>query len=224
MQLQMDSPLDALAATVKTREEIVAEALRSAIVRGMFKPGDKLDQGDLSQRLGVSRSPLREALRTLAAEELVTIVPHRGVVVTERTDAELQELLFIRTMLEGAAARRAAQGMTDEHLAEIEKVLVQGEESADMEEVLALNNQFHTLIYETVPQPILVSTIQQLRNKIAPYNRLYLDIDGRKDAAWADHRRIYEACRDRDADAAETETKVHLQQVFQGIEAINSSE
>ena len=78
------------------------------------------------------------------------------------------------------------------------------------------------MIYETYPQPILVTTIQQLRNKIAPYNRLYLDAEGRKEAAWADHRRIYEACCNRDAGDAEEQTKAHLQQVFQGIESVKS--
>ena len=93
--------------TLKTREDIVADAVRRAILRGTFKPGEKLDQKTLAAELGVSRSPVREALRTLAAEELVTNIPHRGAVVSERSLEELEELLFIRGMLEGAAARRA---------------------------------------------------------------------------------------------------------------------
>lgn len=213
---QQKQPLPSLD-KLKTREEIVADALRTAIIRGAFKPGEKLDQSDLAERLGVSRSPIREALRTLAAEELVTIVPHRGAVVTERTLAELEELLFIRMMLEGAAARRAAPLMTDEHLRLIEAILLRGEQSDDVEEVLGLNNEFHNLIYEAYGQPILIATIQQLRNKIAPYNRIYLDLDGRKQAAWQDHRIIYEACVSRDGHAAERETICHLEQVFEGI-------
>ena len=203
---------------LKTREELVVEAVRNAILRGTFKPGEKLDQKELVERLGVSRSPLREALRTLAAEGLVTIVAHRGVVVTERTPAELEELLYIRTMLEGAAARRGAESITDEILKQVEAILIQGEKSNDLETVLQLNNDFHNKIYEAFPQPILIAQIQQLRNKIAPYNRIYLDVAGRKDAAWADHRRIYEACAARDGIAAEQETLRHLEQVFEGIQ------
>ena len=206
---------------MKTREEIVVEAIRNAILRGTFKPGEKLDQQDLADRLGVSRSPIREALRTLAAEELVTIVAHRGVVVSERTVDELKELLFIRMMLEGAAAHRGAEEISGKQLEELERILVEGETSTDLEKVLLLNNDFHNLIYAAYPQPVLIDNIQKLRNKIAPYNRIFLDSAERKDGAWADHRRIYEACLKHDGDLAEQETKRHLEAVFEGIVAAN---
>ena len=202
---------------MKTREEIVADALRDAILRGTFKPGEKLDQSELAEILGVSRSPVREALRTLAAEELVTNVPHRGSVVTERSRDELEELLFMRILLEGAAARRAAGSMTPERLEKLEQILIKGENATNEIEVLGLNNDFHTTVYAAYAQPILINTIQQLRNKVAPYNRLYLGVEGRKEAAWADHRRIYEACLAGDPKAAERETRNHLNQVFEGI-------
>jgi len=212
MEPQLDQTVPQV--EMKTREEAVAGALRLAIIRGAFRPGEKLDLGALSDRLGVSRSPIREALRTLAAEELITIVPHRGVMVKERTADELEQLFFIRATLEGAAARRAAAAMTDERLEAIETILVAGEKSYDMEEVLGLNNDFHTLIYSSFHQPILIATIQQFRNRMGPYNRLYLDSEGSKDAAWADHRRIFEACKARDEKRCERETIKHLEQVF----------
>ncbi len=202
---------------IKTREEVVADTIRTAIMRGAFKPGEKLDQQSLADRLGVSRSPIREALRTLAAEELVTIVPHRGAVVTQRSQQELEELLFIRVLLEGAAARRAAEVMTTAQLQKLEAVLLAGEASTDIEEALGLNHEFHQTVYEAYAQPILIQTIQQLRNKIAPYNRVYVDEPGNKDVAWADHRRIYDACVARDGAAAERETQQHLEQVFGGF-------
>ena len=202
---------------LQTREEMVAHAIRNAILTGHFKPGEKLDQQDLANSLGVSRSPIREALRTLAAEELVTNFAHRGVVVTERTVEELEELLFMRMMLEGAAAKRGANAMTADRLSSIEKIVVAGESSTDPNELLKLNNDFHNAIYEAFDQPVLIAHIQQLRNKIAPYNRVYLEVEGRKEQAWADHRHIYEACAKRDGKAAEQETKKHLEQVFEGI-------
>lgn len=202
---------------LRTREEIVADTIRAAILRGTFKPGEKLDQQELADSLGVSRSPIREALRTLAAEDLVTNMPHRGASVTERTQAELEELMFIRVLLEGAAAERAANVIDDSQLAKLAQILQQADCSADHKELLTLNNAFHTTIYESYPQPIIVKEIQQLRNKVAPYNRLYLGVEGRKAAAWADHRRIYEACVQRDGAAARCETEAHLHQVFEGI-------
>lgn len=203
--------------SLKTREDLVADALRAAILRGTFKPGEKLDQQQVSDDLGVSRSPVREALRTLAAEGLVTIIPNRGAIVTERSIEELDELQFIRRMLEGAAARRAAPRMDDLRLEKLAALLEDADKTNDLEQILALNNEFHSAIYSAYPQATLISHIQQLRNKVAPYNRVYLEKLGNKEVAWKGHRRIYEACIGRDGELAEAETIKHLEQVFLGI-------
>lgn len=202
---------------MKTRQELVTDAIRAAILRGRFRPGDRLDQTDLAEELNVSRSPVREALRVLTAEDLVTHYPHRGTVVTERTVDELKELLFVRQLLEGAAARRAVPHMTPERLAELMNIIEEAEASPNMERVLALNNEFHTTVYGAFEQSYLLAEIQKIRNKIAPYNRLYLDNPGQKAAAWSDHRRIYEACAAGDVERAVTETANHLARVFDGI-------
>ncbi len=201
----------------KTREEIVTDAIRAAILRGQFRPGDKLDQQELADRLGVSRSPVREALRTLVAEDLAIHYPHRGTVVRERTMDELQELLFVRMLLEGAAAKRAAPHMDDLRLRQLEAIIEEAEQSTDFERILTLNNTFHITVYSAFEQPQMISLIQSLRNKIAPYNRLYLEVKERKEIAWRDHRRIYEACCLRDGELVEREVREHLEQVFQGI-------
>lgn len=209
IKLQLDS--------VKTRQELVTDAIRGAILRGRFRPGDRLDQTELADEMNVSRSPVREALRILTAEDLVTHYRHRGTVVTERTSEELRELLFMRKLLEGAAARRAITLMTEERIRRLKAVIDEAHAAEDMERVLELNNIFHATIYEAYPQPYLIAEIQKLRNKIAPYNRLYLDGPGQKAAAWADHQRIYEACVAQDADAIADETCRHLDNVFAGI-------
>lgn len=203
--------------SMKTRQELVTEAIRAAILSGRFRPGDKLDQTDLAKELNVSRSPVREALRILTAEDLLTHYRHRGTTVTERSIQELQELLLIRKLLEGTAAQRAAEHMTDERLQTLENVIQEAEACQDMQRVLVLNNIFHTQIYEAYEQPYLISEIQKMRNKVAPYNRLYLDGKGLKKAAWEDHRRIYEACLARDGHRAHDETHSHLDRVFQGF-------
>lgn len=209
MQFELDD--------MKTRQELVTDAIRAAILRGRFRPGDRLDQTDLADELKVSRSPVREALRILTAEELLTHYRHRGTVVTERTVAELKELLFIRQLLEGAATKRAVAHMTDERLLVLRQIIEEAESSSNMERVLALNNEFHSTIYEAYDQHYLMAEIQKMRNKVAPYNRLYLDNPGQKSEAWADHRRIYEACAARDPEWAAQETNRHLERVFDGI-------
>ncbi|MFZ4814136.1 MAG: GntR family transcriptional regulator [Phototrophicaceae bacterium] len=202
---------------MKTRQALVTDAIRLAILQGKFRPGDKLDQTDLAQELNVSRSPVREALSILTAEDLVTHYPHRGTVVKERSVTELEELLFIRKLLEGAAARRAAPIMTDAQLQNLANIIEEAEQSDDVKRVLHLNNMFHSSIYSAYHQPYLVEHIQQMRNKVAPYNRLYLDGIGQKRAAWDDHRRIYAACLARDGVAAADETCLHLDRVFEGV-------
>ena len=200
-----------------TREEIVAKAIRRAILRGTFKPGEKLDQQELAESLGVSRSPIREALRTLAAEDLVTNIPHRGAVVTERSKDELQELLFMRVLLEGSAARRAAPMIQADQLRRLEGFIATAEKTTEYEELLQLNNDFHTTVYSAFKQPHLINVIQTMRNKVAPYNRIYLDVPKGREKAWEDHYRIYEACVQGDGERAEKETREHLERVFEDI-------
>ena len=202
---------------MKTRQELVTDAIRMAILKGRFRPGDRLDQTDLANELHVSRSPVREALRILTAEDLVTHYRHKGTVVTERTEHELRELLFIRQLLEGAATKRAVAHMTDERIVILKQIIDEAEHSNDMERVLALNNEFHSTIYTAYDQRYLIDEIQKMRNKVAPYNRLYLDGPGQKAQAWSDHRRIYEACVAHDAELAAEETLRHLERVFDGI-------
>jgi DNA-binding GntR family transcriptional regulator len=206
--------------SMKTRQELVTDAIRHAILRGRFRPGDRLDQTELANELNVSRSPVREALRILTAEDLVTHYPHRGTVVTERTADELRELCFIRKLLESAAARRAVPHITDDTLKQLEAIINDAETSDDIQRVLVLNNTFHTTIYRAYPQPLLIQEIQKMRNKVAPYNRLYLDKPGHKQAAWDDHRRIYEACCSRDGERAAAETNRHIDRVFDAIIAM----
>jgi DNA-binding GntR family transcriptional regulator len=208
---------DTNSSTPSAKDELVADAIRSAILRGTFKPGEQLDQKQVCHDLGVSRGPVREALRTLAAEGLVTIIPNRGTTVTERSIEELDELHFIRSTLEGAAARRAAPKMDERRLERLATLFERADKTSDVDEILALNNEFHGTIYSAYPQPTLMRHIQQLRNKVAAYNRAYLKGSGNKEIAWAAHKRIYEACVRRDGGQAEAETIKHLEEVFQII-------
>lgn len=201
-----------------TRERFVADKIREAILYGYFKPGEKLDQTEIAESLKVSRSPVREALRTLAAEELIKVYPHRGAVVAELSTREIQEIHFIRTILEGTAARYAAPIMDDKRLAKLQTILDTANQTSNYNRILELNHDFHNTIYTSLDQPRLLSLINSLRNLVAPYIRLYLDNSPtNREIAWAAHRRIYEACLDRDAARAEKETQEHLKQVCEGI-------
>jgi DNA-binding GntR family transcriptional regulator len=202
--------------SLKTLVELVTDTIRTEILHGRFQPGDRLDQAELADELGVSRSPVREALRILTAEDLVTHYRHRGTAVTERSIWELEELLHIRKLLEGSAAERAAVHMTDERLEILKNIIESARSTQDVKQLLELNNSFHTNIYEAYQQPYLIAEIQKMRNRVAPYNRLYLDAEGKK-KAWEDHQRIYKACLERDGAKAAYETCLHLETVFKAV-------
>lgn len=196
----------------KTREALVADRLRSAILVGHFLPGEKLDQGLIAKQMDVSISPVREAIRTLSAEDLVTLHAHKGAFVTERTPEELEELHMILGLLEGAAFRLAVEHMEDHRLARLQQILQEADVSSDFEHILALNQDFHRTIYTACKKPHLVQMIQLIHNKLAPYYRLYLDA-GFKAEAWSEHRRMYDACVHRDPQLAEQATQAHSQRV-----------
>jgi DNA-binding GntR family transcriptional regulator len=200
----------------KTREGLVADKLRQAILVGHFRPGEKLDQGVIAKQLEVSMSPLREAIRTLAAEGLISIYPHRGAVVTERSREELEELHLIRALLEGTAARLAVPHLDDARLARLKAILEAATETQKFDRIQLLNHGFHYTLYSACNQPQMLQLIAHLRNKVAPYIRLYLNAE-KFEMPWADHRRIYEACVRRDATLVEEETRRHIQQVCAGI-------
>jgi len=200
----------------KTREELAAEKLREAIMVGHFKAGEKLDQGAISKQLNVSLSPVREAIRTLAAEGILTMVPHKGALVTELSTEQLKELHEIRGFLEGQAAKKAVPHLSAEDLENLESVIIKANKTDDKEKLQALNYEFHQIIYGAYSQPETLKIIKHIRNKVAPYIRLYLDA-GRKEEAWSGHQRIFDACKAKDAELAEKETQKHLTEVCKGI-------
>lgn len=206
-----------------TRKDLVAERIRNRILRGSFKPGDKLDQALIAEELNVSRSPVREALWMLDAEGLITSIPNRGAVVTERSLEELKELYFTRSLIEGIATERAVPHLKKKTLDKLDGILYSATLIKDHEELLTLNNDFHMRIYQAYPQMFLTNFIQQLRNMAAPYNSLYLDTEGNIQLAWEDHRKIFDACVKGDAQKAREETRRHLNRVCESlIKAANS--
>jgi DNA-binding GntR family transcriptional regulator len=218
-QINMSSPRFSLnMQELKPHGELIADAIRASILGGHFRPGDKLDQQEIADELSVSKIPVREALRTLDAEGMITMRRNKGAVVTERTVAELSELYYIRGVLEGVAAERAAGQIDDKRIEKMQSIIEVAEHTSELNQLLALNNDFHMILYRAFPQSLTADLIQQLRNKVAPYNRMYLDLAGsNKAAAWDDHRRIYEACRSRDPELAKIETQRHLERVLETI-------
>ncbi|HSJ54840.1 MAG TPA: GntR family transcriptional regulator [Anaerolineae bacterium] len=197
----------------QTREEFVAGRLREAILRGDLVPGEKLDENALAEILGVSRTPIRSALRVLAAENLVELHPHRGAIVGVLSPDELQEIYMVRGVLEGTAARLAAPHIDDARLAALETILEEMDETTDPDHWLVLNNRFHTTIYQAANRPRLLSIIEYVRNISAPYIRQFIARPDHTRSSREDHQRMLEACRRRDGLLVEQEVKKHLEDV-----------
>jgi DNA-binding GntR family transcriptional regulator len=202
---------------LQTRGGFVVDRLREAILRGHFKPGQRLDQNEVAELFNVSRSPVREALRTLAAEGLLEVYPHRGAVVAELSLAELEEIYFIRGTLEGTAAFLAASKMDDDRIAKLQTILEKLNETTDLDQWLELNHDFHTTIYQAINRPRLLSLIQSLRNITAPYTRQYITSPEHLESTRIGHKHILEALIKRDGALAQEETQKHLKVVCKGV-------
>jgi DNA-binding GntR family transcriptional regulator len=208
----------------RTREEFAADRLREAIFRGELEPGQRLDEHALAELWGVSRTPVRSAIRILAAESLIELHPHRGAVVNELSPDELEEIYLVRGMLEGMAARLAAPKMDEERVETLRSILVEMDATPDPDLWLALNNRFHHTIYQAANRPRLLSIIEYVRNIATPYIRQFIDAPDHMESSRMDHHRILDACASGDGVRAEAEIRKHLQEVCEAnLEYVDSS-
>lgn len=191
--------------------EQVTQRLREAIATGVLRPGERLNQADLAERLGVSRMPVREALRRLEAEGLVTMQPYKGAVVAGISAQELQEIYEMRIALEVLALKRALPRMDDDHLGDMKDLLRAMDRESDTGEWVALNRQFHDLLYACADRPLLLDTVENLRVKSDRFLRLFATQRDRTSHAQEEHWAIFHACRQGDVDAASRLLQGHLQ-------------
>jgi DNA-binding GntR family transcriptional regulator len=193
----------------RSAEEAVTEALRNAIHQGHLKPGQKLSQADLAEQLGVSRIPLRDALRRLESEALVTMNGRRGTWVSALSVETIREMYEIRIMLEGRCTRYAIAKMNDEDLAEILALLDDMDEAESNPENRGFSTRrtFYARFYECADRPLMRDQILLLRDNVSRYHRV-------KDHNHAhdDHIKFRQALVARDADSAEQILTRHLEE------------
>jgi DNA-binding GntR family transcriptional regulator len=199
-----------MALTHLTIQQAVADAVRTRIIRGELPAGERIDQDALAAEFSVSRMPVREALRQLGAEGFVTIVPHRGAIVTALSPSEVEEIYEIRAALEGVAARHASQELTDADLAGLRSILAQMRNQQDIDRWVALNADFHDMINRASQRPRLLELIQRFREQSQPYIRLYVQRLHKSAQARKEHKAIVDALAARDPDSAEAAVRAHL--------------
>lgn len=201
----------------RTTPNVVADVLSEAIVRGILKGGVQLRQDALAAEFGISRIPVREALRKLEAEGLVTFHPNRGAVVSELSRTEVQEIYEIRVLLESKALRLAIPDMTDATLQRTEAILRLLDKATDAVRWIELNREFHSTLYATANKPRLLQLINTLRTNVDRYVHIYISSLGNREAAQREHRQILEACRRGNQEAAVRALEQHLARVAAGV-------
>jgi len=198
----------------------VYEKLRSRIIDLQLAPGKRLNVGRLKEELGVSHTPIREALNRLVSERLVTVAPYRGFTVAPLLDADgVAQLLDARLVIEKGAIERAVTAIAPEQLAELNRVTAEldelaGEQILDVAAFNALDAKFHRLTIAASGNPFLLNAFDDLRVHIqlARYYRGRSVGDARQ--AQAEHRRLFAALSDRDADAALQAVVDHMHGVY----------
>jgi DNA-binding GntR family transcriptional regulator len=183
--------------------EVVASRLREQITRRDYKPGERLVEGKLAQALGVSRIPVREALRVLAAEGLVEITPRRGATVATLSPGLAREMVEVRATLEGLNARLAARHRDPQVLAGIQQVLSAGSGAAqagELNQLVALNARFHDLLATAGNNSILGDLMRSLRDRTSLVFAALDETTARQ--TWEEHAAILQAVVAGDEDMA----------------------
>jgi DNA-binding GntR family transcriptional regulator len=186
--------------------------IREMILNMELPPGSRLKDFELANRLGVSNTPLREAIRRLAAESLVETLPRRGTFVKKLSIEEVERLYEIRTALEVLATRLASQRASEETLEEVLRASdqhIKAVQRGNLQEYLALDRRFHELIAEGANNPILVSMLSSLADRIHIVRRLTSDL-AQDVITGHEHKAIAETLARRDGDTAAARMEEHL--------------
>ncbi len=197
----------------KTLSEMTADKIRDLIHKNALEAGAKLNEIQLCEQLGVSRTPLREALRALSAEGLVDIHPNRGAFVSEISMEELQHSFEVMSILEGSCARLAAERLTNADLAELEKLHEKLEDhyrDNDPHAYVQHNKDYHEFIQEKTGNPVLSRIVSDLRGRIQLHRFRQIYRPGRLDRSIDEHRGLMEAFRAREGERAEKLMQLHL--------------
>lgn len=201
----------------KPLREMVFESLREAIILGRLKPGERLMEIQLAEEMGVSRTPVREAIRKLELEGFVVMVPRKGAYVAGISLKDIVDVFEVRAALEGLAAGLAAERITDEELEQLERSLIQVNISSEgnINAFVEGDSSFHNLIYLASRNQRLVQIITHLQEQIQRFRMTTLSQPGRTKIALDEHKKIVEAISERNAELSQTLAREHIENAEQ---------
>lgn len=206
--------------------DVVFNTLRQAILKGELKPGERLMEIALAERLGVSRTPIREAMRKLELEGLVVMIPRRGAQVANITEKDLNDVLEVRLALENMAIEKACNRMTEDQTdklwiaaREFEKTMTEG----NLVRLAEADVEFHEIIYQASDNRRLNQVLNNLREQIYRYRVEYLKDEETRNVLVKEHEELYHAIKERDVSRALEISSKHIENqrkaIIQSIEA-----
>jgi len=200
--------------------EDVADRLREQIFSKLLAPGSWLDEQSLALQFGISRTPMREAIKALASEGLVTMKMRRGAYVTEVNRGDLEQIYTVLSLLESQAARESALKATEDELNLLDHLHHRLEKAAadrDMEQFFDINGKFHELIQEIAGNRWMNGVITDLRKVLKLHRKDSLTSTGRLQSSLLEHREILQAILRRDESAAEAAMQKHFARSLEAI-------
>jgi DNA-binding GntR family transcriptional regulator len=205
-------------------QERTYQAVRAALLHGHYLPGERIYEGAIAQALGVSRNPVREAVRRLQQDRLLDVRPHHGIYVAAIPLDEIEDIYRIRGALEATAAALSAERMSDADVAELGAILEEQQRAARSAAPLprapvsvVQADRFHHAIHVGARSPRLLTLLEQIYAQVTHFRNLTLRVPGRAAVSAAGHATIYEAIRARDAEAAHQRMRLHIKDARQAL-------
>lgn len=201
----------------------VFQKLRDDILQGNYKEHDELRENTIGKELGVSRTPVREALRQLELEGLVTIVPNKGAYVTGISVKDVKDIYMIRSSLEGLCARWAAENITPEQLDKLEEIILisefhmKKEGGGGAETISQLDGKFHAVLYEASNSRILSRVLLDFHKYVQQARKSSVVSEERARKSIREHKAILRAIKEKDPDTAEQLANEHIQHVIENL-------
>lgn len=200
-------------------QEQAYRTIKKAIINGDYQPGEKLRESKLAEQLGISRTPIREALRKLEREGLVTYTPSVGAQVQGLKKESIIELYECRAALEALAAKKAAKTITSEQLGLLEESMMlasQYYQRGDLGKTVEKNSLFHDTILQASQSPLLIQLMDQIQVQIVRFRQM-TSVYGFRPSFVEEHEDIYQALVKRDGEKAEMLMKVHVEKDLETI-------
>ena len=200
--------------------DVVFNTLRRAIITGEFAPGERLMEISLANRLGVSRTPVREAIRKLELEGLVIMIPRKGAQVAKITEKSLRDVIEIRCVLEEFAASLACERITEEgkeKLKEAHRQFVEAAQTNDIIDIVEKDEQFHDAIFQATCNDRLITIINNLREQFYRYRMEYVKDIEQHSVLVTEHEQLLHAIFNHDSETAKQIMRTHLKNQQEGV-------